>query len=102
VVRPFVLLFSKNLRMVVQDSLTPHRTVPDSVRTAAPVRRYVLVLATADSAAQAFFGGEPAILRKFVPESTDHSVTVPAFRPADAADVHKEKERKTDQFKPKA
>ena len=86
-VRSFVLLFSKNLRMVVQDSLPPRRTVPDSVRTAAPVRRDVLVMAPADSAAQAFFGGEPAILRKFVPESTDHSVTVPAFRPADAADV---------------
>ena len=86
-VRSFVLFFSKNLRMVVQDSLPPRRTVPDSVRTAAPVRRDVLVMAPADSAAQAFFGGEPAILRKFVPESTDHSVSVPAFRPADAADV---------------
>lgn len=86
-VRSFVLFFSKNLRMVVQDSIPPRRTVPDSVRTAAPVRRDVLVMAPADSAAQAFFGGEPAILRKFVPESTDHSVTVPAFRPADAADV---------------
>ena len=81
-VRSFFLLFSKNLRMVVQDSIPPRRTVPDSVRTAAPVRRDVLVMAPADSVAQAFFGGEPAILRKFVPESTDHSVTVPAFRPA--------------------
>ena len=73
--------------MVVQDSLPPRRIVPDSVRTAAPVRRDVLVMAPADSAAQAFFGGEPAILRKFVPTAAEQSTTVPPFRPADAADV---------------
>ena len=73
--------------MVVQDSLPLRPIVPDSVRTAAPVRRDVLVMAPADSAAQAFFGGEPAILRKFVPETTDRKAPLPSLLSSDAAEV---------------
>ncbi len=73
--------------MVVHDSLPPRRTAPVPVPSAPPVRRDTLVMAPADSAAQAFFGGEPAVLRKFVPRHVDGAPSLPRWQLTDEFDA---------------